>query len=360
MRVFTCAGCGNELTARLTRVALPAHAFQRWGHTLLGPLMRSGTYAIASDPIGPPWRSWEEVGGARAEALGWYAPVPALSFGPRGAVIVAPGDLRGTRIVQGRPDGHCIGLDGRDGHNLSCERCSELVATRIDDCSYWQAVWLDPRTVRTDGVEVAPPPVGWRTLLQERPGLPPSEPEGFQTPQWAAAVGVALAHVLARSGGDRVAVPDELLAETFRRPLQTLLPDAATLKTLRLSGPGLPTVPCDLALVPQHPLSGEPWTPGPEAFTTAGCVPLDWDVWAYLASLHDPGPVTRARPTRMGALDELELRQKPVPLTPWAPFRVCRDTFLTTLARLPEVRRPWLRRIYDRVSDRRQVRHLFW
>jgi hypothetical protein len=46
-------------------------------------------------------------------------------------------------------------------------------------------------------------------------------------------------------------------------------------------------------------------------------------------------------------------RDDPPPLLPRSPFRPDRKIFLSTLARLPEVRQPWLRSIYDQVDDRR-------
>lgn len=100
------------------------------------------------EPSGPPWRQWKEIGAEEAEARGVYAPVYALSYGSPGAVAVAPGDVRGTVLIPERCDGYCCGLDGRDGPNLACARCGRAVATLIDDCSYWQVVWLDPRAVR--------------------------------------------------------------------------------------------------------------------------------------------------------------------------------------------------------------------
>ncbi|MBO8195992.1 hypothetical protein ITI46_30740, partial [Streptomyces oryzae] len=45
------------------------------------------------------------------------------------------------------------------------------------------------------------------------------------------------------------------------------------------------------------------------------------------------------------------LRDDPPPMHPWSAFRPDSGVFLRTLARLPAVRRPWLRRIYDRVRE---------
>lgn len=61
-----------------------------------------------------------------------------------------------------------MGVDGSDGLNLACEQCGQPVATRIDDCSYWQAVWLvstpysgSPPTVLPATPLTAPPAHPW-------------------------------------------------------------------------------------------------------------------------------------------------------------------------------------------------------
>ncbi|MEV0807207.1 hypothetical protein [Micromonospora sp. NPDC050200] len=340
MTVFACGGCGATLTVPVSRVALPIHAGQQYGHGLLGVLMEPRTYAVHPDPFGPPWRPWAEVGTAEAEARGVYAPVYALSWGPRGAVVVAPGDVRGTVFMPERSGGHCCGLDGRDGLNLACARCGRPVATRIDDCGFWQAVWLDPEAVHPVTGDASPHrTAGWEALREQRPGIPPVEPPGQWNPLWAAAVAAALARLLAVSAGTRVTVPDGLVADTFRRVLDALLPPGPPTKTLTLAGPGLPAITADLALVPQHPQTGEHWAPS----QTADMVPLSWDVWAYLAFHHDRRPVPGA-----GTIPDDARRDDPPPLMPFGPFRPDRDVFLSTLARLPEVRQPWLREIYDR------------
>ncbi|MEH0827443.1 MULTISPECIES: hypothetical protein [unclassified Micromonospora] len=345
MMLFACAGCGARLTVPVSQVALPVHAGQQYGHGLLGVLMEPGTYAVDPDPSGPPWQPWTEVGADEAEARGVYAPVHALSSGPRGAVVVAPGDVRGTVFIPERSGGCCCGLDGRDGPNLACARCGLPVATRIDDCSLWQAVWLDPRAVHRVTGDVCPrQPVGWEALREERPGIPPVEPPGQWSPLWEAAVAAALARLLAVSAGARVIVPDGLVADTFRRALDQLLPPGPPARTLALVGPGLPAVSTGIALVPQHPQTGGHWASSGAA---GAVVPLSWDVWTYLAFHHDRRPVPGA-----GTMPDDARRDDPPPLTPSGPFRPASDVFLSTLARLPEVRQPWLREIYDHVKGR--------
>ncbi len=94
---------------------------------------------------------------------------------------------------------------------------------------------------------------GWETLRQERPGIPPVEPSGWWNPLWEAVVAAALTRLLVVSAEARIAVPDGLVADTFRRLLDALLPPGPPARTLALAGPGLPASVTDIALVPQHP-----------------------------------------------------------------------------------------------------------
>ncbi|GAA2391591.1 hypothetical protein GCM10010420_14750 [Streptomyces glaucosporus] len=346
--VFACSRCGTVLTAPVSKVALPVHAHHGYGHELLPPLMEPGTYAIDPEPSGPPWRPWSEIAPEEAEARGVFAPVHALSFGAPGAIVVAPGDVRGTVVIPERCDGYCTGLDGRDGPNLACARCGRPVATRIDDCSLWQAVWLVPDAVRrlpTGGP--APRTADWEALAEEYEGTPPIEPPGRWSPLWEAAVGEALAHLLAASGGAPVAVPGGLAADTFGRALDALLPPGPAARGAVLAGPGLPASgpAADIVLVPRHPRTGEAWRP-PGGTGSPPAVPLAAYVWVHLAFQHERSllPVT-------GRLPDGVLRDDPLPMHPWGPFRPDSGVFLATLARLPAVRRPWLRRIHDRVTS---------
>ncbi|MGW9072097.1 hypothetical protein ACWGQT_21970 [Streptomyces yangpuensis] len=344
--VFACAGCGSALTASLTRVALPARAHQSYGHDLLPALMEQGTYAVDPEPSGPPWRPWSGIGADEAAARGVFAPVPSLSFGPPGTFLVAPGDTRDTVLIPERCDGYCLGLDGRAGPNLACAHCGRAVATRIDDCTLWQVVRLDPAAV--DRIPSADPAstADWAELIRDPQYAPPIEPPGRWSPQWEAAVAVALAHLLAVSGGNRVSVPAGLLATAFGRALDGLLPAGPTTNILALAGPGLPTpTPATgIVLVPQHPQTGEAWQP-PSG--TAEAVPLAADVWMHLA-FHDDRRLVPAT----GVLPDGVLRDDPLPRHPWRVFRPDRSVLLHTLSRLPAVREPWLRAIHDRLSSR--------
>ncbi|MEU7110927.1 hypothetical protein [Streptomyces sp. NPDC046182] len=335
MDVFVCAGCGAVLSAPVVRVALPVQVRQRFGHEMLPPLVEAGTYAVDPAPSGPPWRAWEDVGEVEAAARGVFAPQVALSYGARGRIVVAPGDSRGTVLIPERCDGYCLGLDGRAGPNLACERCGLAVAARVDDCSLWQAVWFEPDAVRRVPTARTAPPV-------TTGARPPIEPGGGWSPQWEAAAGAALAHLLVASRGEPVALPDGLAGAMFARASAALLPSGPAVRSVGLAGPGLPASSVDIALVPRHPRTGEPWQPG--GGTVA--VPLESSVWAYLALPGETSPLPVS-----GTLPEGVLRDDyPLPAHPWRVFRPDRHVFLDALARLPEVRLPWLRSLYDRVS----------
>ncbi|MGA5129621.1 hypothetical protein ACPCTO_07435 [Streptomyces olivoreticuli] len=344
MAVFACARCDAVLTAPVSQVVLPDHTHQTWGNGVLLPvLMEAGTYAVDPEPSGQPWRLWSGIGADEAEARGVYAPVHSLSFGAPGAIVIAPGDAHGTVLIPEQCAGYCCGLDGRDGPNLACARCGQAVATRVDDCSLWQAVWLAPQAVRrlpTD--DSTHRTADWETLAQERRSTPPIEPSGRWSMRWEAAVGAALAHLLAVSAGTPVAVPDGLIADTFGHALDTLLPPGPPAKRLALAGPGLPAPASGIALVPRHPQTGEAWRPS----GIADIVPLATDVWMHLAFPHEGLPVPAT-----GRMPDGVLRDDPLPLRAKGLFRPDSEVFLDTLARLPAVREPWLRGIYDRVKE---------
>ncbi|GAA1993688.1 hypothetical protein [Kitasatospora viridis] len=357
MFVFACAGCGAELTAALSRVELPVHTYQSYGDGLRLPvLMEPGTFAVEPERSGPPWRAWAELGAEEAAARGIFAPVVySLPDGAPDAVVIAPGDVRNTRLVPERGGGFCCGLDGAEGPNMACAACGLLVASRIDDCSRWQAVWLAPEAVRRCAVGPEVAPLSWPELLAEGRRTPPFEPisswdsvvgtrrDWDWSPRWQAAVGRALALLLVVSRGRPLTVPDGLVGEVFRRALDALLPPGPPARPAVLAGPGLPVPDPEDAvlLVPTHPQTGELWTPaGPAA--GADLVPLPFGVWLELVS-----PEPRLPRPASGRLAGDLLRDYPlVPRTPY-PFRADRQVFLRTLVRLPAVRSPWLRGIVD-------------
>ncbi|MGW6413857.1 hypothetical protein [Streptomyces sp. NPDC055055] len=368
MFVFVCAGCGAELTAPLSQVALPVHAHQKYGNGIQLPvLMEPGTFAVETEPWGPPWRRWAELDPGEAEARGVFAPVHALSDNAPGAVVIAPGEAHGTVLLpENRGSRYCCGLDGAGGPNMGCGACGRPVATRIDDCSLWQAVWLDPTAVRHLRVEGADePPLSWEELMAGT-STPPFEPVtswGYPptgekwaatwSPQWEAAAGHALAHLLVASQRQAVTVPDGLTAEVFRRALDALLPPGPPTRHADLAGPGLPApeADADILLVPAHPQTGQMWSPGGPA-ASAHRVPLPFGIWRFLAF---PEPYL-PRPTS-GRLPAGVVRDDypPAPPRHHYPFRVDSGTFRSTLARLPAARTPWLREILDNPTARRQA-----
>ena len=360
MFVFVCAGCGAELTIPLSQVSLPVHARQKYGNGIQLPvLMQSGTFAVDPDPWGGPWRMWDEIHVGEAEARGIYAPVYALSDSTPGASVIAPGDIRGTRLIPEKRGGACCGLDGADGPNMACEACDLPVATRVDDCSLWQVVRLSPDAVRrvpVDGIHAVP--ASWAELVENGEKTPPFEPiatwggrSGSNhywswNPRWEAAAGHALAHLLVASQGHPVTVPGGLAADVFQRALDTLLPAGPPKRRAVLAGPGQPSPDAGVGilLVPVHPQTGQTWSPaGPTA--SAYLVPLPLGVWLWLVSPQPYLPVPAS-----GRLPQDVLRDDPLPLLPNYLFRVDAGTFRHTLVRLPAVRSPWLSTIAENLT----------
>ncbi|MEU9199041.1 hypothetical protein [Streptomyces sp. NPDC048332] len=363
MFVFVCAGCGAELTIPLSQVALPVHARQEYGNGAQLPvLMQAGTFAVDPDPWGGPWRIWDEINPGEAEERGIYAPVHALSDGTPRASVIAPGDIRGVRLITEQCGGACCGLDGADGPNMACETCDLPVATRVDDCSLWQAVRLDSDAVYrnpVDGTHAAP--LSWAELAEQGERTPLFEPIGTWggplgpghfwswSPRWEAAAGHALAHLLVASRGQPVAVPNGAAADVFQRALDTLLPTGTPKRRAVLAGPGRPSADedADILLVPLHPQTGLPWTPeGPGRAASAYLVPLPLGVWLWLVSPQPHLPVPAS-----GRIPRDVLRDDPLPMLPNQSFRADRGTFEHTLVRLPAVRRPWLRTILENLTQ---------
>ncbi|MFE5840765.1 hypothetical protein ACFQ7N_03870 [Streptomyces niveus] len=355
---FECAGCGAALTAPLSQVALPVHAHQAYGNGAQLPvLMEPGTFAVDPEPWGPPWRMWEDVDPDEATARGIYAPVRAVSDGAPGAIAVAPGDTRGTLLIPENGSGACCGLGGGDGPNMACEACGLPVATRVDDCSQWQVVWLAPNAVRRSLVDDTGAALcSWTDLMAAGRRTPPfaSIPRWGDrsggpyhhwawSPQWVAAAGRALAHLLVASRGGPVTVPHGLGEEVFQRALDTLLPAGPAPRPAVLAGPGLP-VPdahADILIVPTHPQTGEVWTPGGTA-TSAYLVPLPFGVWLVLAF-----PVPHLPIPASGVMPAGVLRDDPPLPRARHRFRVDEYVFRHTLVRLPAVGTPWLREILE-------------
>ncbi|WP_234016799.1 hypothetical protein [Streptomyces sp. LaPpAH-108] len=300
--MFGCAGCGAVLTAAVSEVALPVHLADTHWETLHPPLLEGGTYAVA----------------------------PALSD----AVLLAPGDTRGTRLILERAAGYCRGIDGRDGPNLACLDCDLPVGTRLDECGCWQVVQLVPEAV----VRLPGPP--------ERPVM--DWPELLATDAlWHRLstfrdipAGVALAHVVVAADGAPIEAAPGPVADLLGRALGKLLPTGkAAAKRLELAGPGHGEPPADLVLVPIHPQTGAVWQPHSGAVP----VPMDAALWAELAF-----PPHRTRLPAVGGLPSGTERDDPLPPHPSYPFQPSPYAFRNTLARMPTAGEPWLRALYDR------------
>ncbi|MFJ5828919.1 hypothetical protein [Streptomyces sp. NPDC093089] len=340
MDLFACAGCGTELTAPVARVALPVHTHFGGWEELHPPLMDPGTYAVEPRPTGPPWRLWEEVGEDEAACQGVYARVHRVSFGARNRIVVAPGDSRAMTLILDKCEGYCRGVDGRDGPNLACEGCGRAVATRMDDCGMWQAVWLEPDAVvrRPSGLPAVPPP-DWDDLARPDHRAPLFELDGSWSRRWEAALGVALAHLVAVTGDRPVILPAGPVAELFGPAVDRCLPAGPDTRSVGLAGPGVPAPRPrpDVLLVPRHPLTGDPWRPSGDE---APVVPLDSGVWAHFVHPGETSPTPATGVLPPGVLrDDYTF----VPC-PWYPLTPHRYAFTLTLAGLPAIRDPRLSR----------------
>src|SRR3954469_25936222 len=87
-------------------------------------------------------------------------------------------------------------------------------------------------------------------------------------------------------------------------------------------------------------LGGDVWRPRAKA------VPMDAALWAELAF-----PPHSTRLPVVGGLPTGVERDDPLPPHPWYPFQPSTQAFRYTLARMPAVREPRLRAIYDRTDS---------
>ncbi|MFD7729099.1 hypothetical protein ACFV6F_01755 [Kitasatospora phosalacinea] len=339
METLACAHCGAALTRPVTRVRFPPYARHPVGNGHPMPvLMDAGTYAVDPEPSGEPWRYWADLAEGEAEARGYHAPVDRLSDGPAGELLLAPGDVTGTVLVRERAVVGCCGITG---DNLSCAACLRPVGGRDDECSVWQAAWLDPGAVRAVPAGPDRPPADWTELVRDRSGPLPVSEWGRWNERCEQETTLALAHLIAAADGHPVRIEHGHAAELLGSELVRRLRGApGPVRRCALHGPGLPlTGPRpDLAVVPLHPHTGEAW-PAPPGVRA---VPLHVEVWRHLA-FHDERPAVRA-----GHRLRAELaRDDPQP-----PFRgywlwVDRQLMRDTLARQPAVRGPGVRAVYD-------------
>ncbi|CAM5229455.1 hypothetical protein SSPIM334S_04479 [Streptomyces spiroverticillatus] len=199
-------------------------------------------------------------------------------------------------------------------------------------------MWLEPEAVvrRRTGLP-APPAPDWDDLEHAGHRIPPVEPDGSWSRRWEAAVGVALAHLVAAAGGRPVTLPAGPVAELLGHAVDRYLGTGPQAGSVGLAGPGIPLPhPCpDILLVPRHPLSGTPWQPPRDE---PALVPLDSSVWAFLAHPGETSPLPAT-----GVLPTDVLRDDyPLPPLPRRPLTPHHRAFQDTLAGLAAVRSPSL------------------
>lgn len=193
-------------------------------------------------------------------------------------------------LILDKCEGYCRGVDGRAGPNLACEGCERAVATRLDDRGMWQTVWLEPHAVvrRSSGRSAGPPP-DWDDLERAEHRVPPVELDGSWSRRWEAAVGVALAHLVAVTEDRPVTLPAGPVAELLGHAVDRYLPTGPGTRSVGLAGPGIrpPRSRPDVLLVPRHPLTGASWRQ-----------PGHGGLWCRWTAESGPTSPTRARPHR--------------------------------------------------------------
>ncbi|MER7174074.1 hypothetical protein [Streptomyces mesophilus] len=279
-----------------------------------------------------------------AAQQGVFARTYRISFGARNRIVIAPGDSRSMILIPEKCEGYCRGVDGRDGPNLACQGCGQPVATRMDDCGMWQTVWLEPGSVVRRASGLPPGPAqAWSDLERPEHRVPPIDPDGSWSRRWEAAVGVALAHLVAVTEARPVSLPIGPVSELLGHAVGRYLPAGPDARSLALGGPGLlpPRSRPDVLVVPRHPLTGAPWHPPGD---DGAVVPLDSGVWAYLA--HPRGETSPMPAT--GVIPKGVLRDDySLPSRPWHPLRANADAFVGTLVRLPAIQGPRLHGFRD-------------
>ncbi|MFD8014247.1 hypothetical protein ACFV5C_28815, partial [Streptomyces sp. NPDC059762] len=179
----------------------------------------------------------------------------------------------------------------------------------------------------------AGPPPAWEHIPRPEPRVPPVEPDGRWSLRWHAAIGVALAHLVAAAEDRPVALPAGPVAELLEHAVRQYLPTGPDALSTALAGPALPPPRPrpDLLLVPRHPLTGAPWRPSHDE---GPVVPLDSGVWAYLAHPGETSPIPAT-----GVLPEGVLRDDyPLPPSPACFLPAHHGAFEATLVGLPAAR----------------------
>ncbi len=150
--VFVCARCGVPLTRPLTQLpAVPeAPYYAWWDADEPGPspsTVPADCYAIETEPYGAPLVVSEELVPAmpRRGTISNVHGQPLVSQGPRGNIVINPGDARGLELQHA--SAACCGATPDGGMNQVCT-CGALVATLCSDCCLPYELHLSERHVR--------------------------------------------------------------------------------------------------------------------------------------------------------------------------------------------------------------------
>ncbi|WP_157879758.1 hypothetical protein [Streptomyces yangpuensis] len=150
--VFVCAACGVALTGPLERLpAVPDPPYFPWWESgERGPspaTMPAGRYAIETEHYGAPLVVTDVPGpamprrGTKGDGHGRWL----VSRGPRGNIVIDPGDARGLELRHA--SAACCGATPDGGMNQVCA-CGTLVATLCSDCCLPYELHLSAAHVR--------------------------------------------------------------------------------------------------------------------------------------------------------------------------------------------------------------------
>ncbi|MFI9185072.1 hypothetical protein ACIGXG_22945 [Streptomyces goshikiensis] len=150
--VFVCTACATPLTTPLTRLPAvpeaPDHPF--WDVEEPGPwppTVPSGRFAIETEPYGAPLVV-SDVPGPVMPRQGVSVNVHSqhlVSDGPRGNIVINPGDARHLELEHACAA--CCGASPEGGMNQVCV-CGTLVATLSSDCCLPHELHLSAAHVR--------------------------------------------------------------------------------------------------------------------------------------------------------------------------------------------------------------------
>lgn len=159
---FACVACGSAITGPLTELAeVPVRPMDQGdskdgGTRTASATMPRGCFAVEPEHWGAPYVP-------REDPVAIFPGGPCVcdpegdnflvSAGPRGTVVLHPGDAPGLEPVRALSfdDVGCCGLSGRGGMNRRCP-CGAPMGTEVSDCSTPYELHLDPGQVRWHAV----------------------------------------------------------------------------------------------------------------------------------------------------------------------------------------------------------------